>query len=144
MRSSNSPWPHFSHFLPGGDAGLVGIHLIGGFIEIHLEAVPEFLYRRAPGQLAFLDFVELFFEARGEAHVENVLESFSQQPADTFAKQCGREAALILVHVFAFDDRRNNRGVRGRTADTFFFEFLHERRFGVSRRRLGEVLLGTN
>ncbi len=69
---------------------------------------------------------------------------FHEQIADFFAEQRGREAALILVHVLALDDRRDDRGVRGRAADALFFELLHERRFRVARRRLGEVLIGAN
>ncbi len=144
MRSSNSPSPHFSHFCPGRDARLVGFHLVAGFIEVHREAVPEFAHRRAPGKLALFDFVELVFQSRGETNVENILERFHQKIAHFFAQHRGREAALILIHIFALDDRRNDRGIRGRPADSLFFEFLYQRRFRVSRRRLGKVLLGAN
>ena len=73
-------------FFARGDAGLVGIHLIGGFVEVHFEAVPEFFHRCAPGQFAVFDFIELFFEARGEANVENVFEGFHKQAANALAQ----------------------------------------------------------
>src|SRR5690348_15227634 len=125
----------FRAFLVGGDAGLV---------EVFLEAIPEFLDGLAPGELAFLDFVKLVFEARGEADVEDVLETLDEQVADFFAEERGGELPLILVHVFALNDGGNNRGVSGRPADALFLEFLDERRFGVARRRLGEMLLGAD
>src|SRR5271170_7893185 len=129
---------------PGGNPGLVGQHLLVGLIEIHDERIPEFLHRLAPGQLAFFDFVELFLEARGEADVENILETFYQQHADAFAEHGGREAALILGDVFAFDDRGNDGGVGGGAANALFFQFFHQRRVVVTRRRLGEMLVRAN
>src|SRR5690348_10845332 len=79
----------FRAFLVGGDAGLVGLHFAGGFVEVFLEAIPEFLDGLAPGELAFLDFVKLVFEARGEADVEDVLETLDEQVADFFAEERG-------------------------------------------------------
>src|SRR5271155_3879790 len=95
---------------PGGNPGLVGQHLLVGLIEINYERIPEFLHGLAPGEFAFFDFVELFFQARGETHVENVFETFHQQDADAFAKHGRREAALVFRDVFALDDGRNDRG----------------------------------
>ncbi len=130
--------------LSGRNTGFVRDHLFAGVVEIDGEAIPELLDRAAPGHLAFFDFVELVFQAGGEAHVENILEGFHKKVTDFFAEARGREAALVLVHVFALDDGRDDRGVGGRPADAFFFELFHERRFRVTRRRLGKMLLGAD
>src|SRR5262245_1019931 len=95
-------------------------------------------------QLAFLDFVQFLLEARGEGDVENVLETVYQEAADAFTEHGGREAALIFFHVFALDNSGNDRGVGGRAANALFFQILDQRRLGVTRRRLGEMLLGAD
>src|ERR1700683_5424975 len=134
----------FFALLPGRDARLVGFHRTAGFIQIHRKPVPELAYRGAPGELAFLDFVQLVFHARGETNVKDVLERFHQKISDLFAQQRGREAALILIHIFALDNRRDDRGVGRRPADALFFQIFYQRRFRVARRRLGKVLIGAN
>ncbi len=68
----------FFALLPGGNAGFVRKHFIRGFIQVEQERIPEFLYRLAPRQFAFFNFVQLFFKAGGEADVENILEAFDQ------------------------------------------------------------------
>ena len=112
--------------------------------QINFEAIPEFLHRRSPREFAVFDFIQLVFHARGEAHVENILERFHQQIAHLFAQQRRREPALLLVHVLALHNRRNNRRIRGRAANSLFFQFLYQRRFRVPRRRLREMLIGTD
>ena len=134
--------PALLALLPGGNARLVGLHLALGLFEVLREAAIEFLDRFLPGQLAFFDFVELFFHARREAHVENILETLDQQDAHFFAQHGGRKASLILGDVFALDDRGDDRSVGGRAPDAFFFQLLHQRRVVVARRRLGKMLLG--
>ena len=129
---------------PRGNADFVGLERLAGLREVLHERPPEFLYGCLPGKLAFLDFVEFIFQARGEAHVKNVFKTFYQEVGDFFSEQSGGEAALVLVHVLAFDDGRDDRGVGGRASDAFFFEFFYQRRFRVAWRRLGEVLVGAN
>ena len=51
------------------------------------------------------------------------------------------ELAVVFVGVVARLDRRQNLTVRRRTSDSVFFERFDQRRFGVSPRRLSEVLL---
>src|ERR1700742_2284903 len=51
------------------------------------------------------------------------------------------KTALELFDVLALLNRRHDRRISRRAADAFFFECFHERRFGVTRRRLGEMLL---
>ena len=126
------------------DARFVREHLLVGPVEVHDKFFPEFLDGFAPVKLSFLDFVKLFFEARSEGNVEDVLETFHEQTADALAKHGGREATLLFLDVLALDDGGDDRGVRGRAANAFFFQVLDQRRFGVARRRLGEMLLRTN
>src|SRR2546430_814745 len=61
--------------LPGRNAGLVGKHLVIGLVEVNDKFFPELFDGFAPRQLAFFDFVELFFEARGKRDVEDVFET---------------------------------------------------------------------
>ena len=53
----------------------------------------------------------------------------------------GRKFPADLLHVLPLLNCGQNRSVGGRAADAAFFEFFHQRRFVVTRRRLGEVLL---
>ena len=144
MRSSSSPSPHFSHFFAGGDARFVGKHFVVGAIEIDDKFFPEFFHGIAPGELAFFNFVELFFEACGKGDVENIFKAFDQQSAHAFAQHGRRKTALLFCYVFALDDDGNDGGIGRRTADAFFFEFLDESRIVVTGRRLRKVLIGTD
>src|SRR6185437_7075796 len=110
--------------LVGRNPGLVGLHFAFGFFEIVLETFPETLDGFAPGELAFLDFVELIFKARGEADVENILEAFDEELGHFFTEQSGREAALIFGDVLALDDSGDNRGICRWATNAFIFEFF--------------------
>src|SRR5262249_23698086 len=56
--------------------------------------------------------------------------------------QLGRvQATFDLLHVLLFLDGRQNGGVGRRPANALFLELFHQRRFGIARRRLSEVLL---
>ena len=94
----------FFAFLPGSNARFVGQHFVGGFIQVQQERIPKFLYRLAPRQFAFFNFVEFFFEAGGETHVENILKTFHQQHAHALAEHRRREAALVLRDVLPIHD----------------------------------------
>ena len=54
------------------------------------------------------------------------------------------QRTTALIHVSAIDNRGNNARIRGRAADFLLFQRFHERRFGVTRRRLSFVSVGTN
>ncbi len=102
----------FFAFFPRGDAGLVRKHLVVGFVEVNDEFLPEFLDGFAPGQLAFFDFVELFFKPRCKCDVENIFKALDQQRADALAEHGGRKTSLVLGDVFALEERRNDRSIR--------------------------------
>src|SRR3984885_3209535 len=131
-------------FLPGRNARLIREHFVFGLIQVQKERIPEFPHRLTPRQFAILYFVEFFFEAGSEAHVENILETSHQQHADALAEHRRREAALVFCDVLSIDDRRDDRRVSRRPANAFFFEFFYQSRFRVPRRRLGEMLLRAN
>jgi len=48
----------------GRNASLVRKHFVVGLIKVNDELFPEFLDGFAPWQLAFFDFVQLFFKPR--------------------------------------------------------------------------------
>src|SRR5262249_26347718 len=129
--------------LPRGNAGLVGLHLPLGLLEVELKALVESLDRFLPGQLAFLDLVELLLHARGEADIEDVLEALYEQIADLFAEHGGREPALVFADVFAIDNRRNNRSGGGRAAASLLVQLLPQTSFPVRRGRPTAQILGT-
>ena len=73
--------------------------------------------------------------------VEDVVEVFDQQIGDDQSDFGGSELAAVLLHVLAFLNGGENGRVGRRTANAALFQLLHQRRFVVARRRLGEVLL---
>ena len=54
------------------------------------------------------------------------------------------QRTTTLIHVPTIDNRGNNARIRGRAADFLLFQRFHERRFGVTRRRLSFVSVGVN
>ena len=130
--------------LAGRDAGFVGKHFVAGLIQVNNEFFPKLFYRFTPVELAFFDFIEFFFEARRERHVEDVFETFYEQNADSLAKHRWEKTPLLFANVFAFDERGNNVRVCGRAADAVFFQFFHQRRIVETRRRLREMLFGAD
>ena len=91
-------------------------------------------------RLAAGDLVEVLLHARGEVEVDEVAEVLDEQVGDDLADVLGPQPALHHRHVAAIDDRRDRRGVGRRPADAVLLERLDQRRLGVARRRLGEVL----
>ena len=63
-----------------------------------------------------------------------------EQVRDDLADLLGVQAPLLDPDVAAVDDRRDRRRVGRRPADAVLLERLDQRRLGVPRRRLGEVL----
>src|SRR5262245_29872073 len=65
----------------------------------------------------------------------------AQQRGDSERREAGHKRIALPEYVSPANDGGNGRREGGRPADTESFEFLDERRFGVSRRRCGLVLL---
>src|SRR6266481_1694256 len=133
--------PALFALFPGRNPGLVRNHLVAGLIQVHDEFFPELFHRLPPRQLAFFNLVQLFFQPRGEFHVEHVLKTLDQQHAHALAQHGRSEPPLILLHVLALDNRRNNRSIRRRPPDAVLFQLLHQRGFCIPRRRLRKILL---
>ncbi len=141
--STISPWPHLSQALAGRLPFLEVGHLLGGALQVLLEALVEGLERFLVVGLALLDFVELVFHPRRVLDVEDVVEDRMQQLVDQPAAENRRpEPALDLVHVVARLEHGNDRRVGARPADAVLFERLDQRPFVESRGRLRELLLG--
>ena len=105
------------------------------------EAIPEFFQHRQPFGLAFGDEVELVFQLRGEVVVHVAREMLGEKFIHDAADIGGHEAFFIQHHVFALNQGGHNAGVGGGAADAELLQGLHQTRFGITRRRLGEVLL---
>ena len=109
--------------------------------EVLLKLFVEIGEGVGPLLLTVFDFVEFFFQASGVGHVENIAEVFHQKIGHDQSDFRRRKLPAQLGDVLALLNRGQDGGVGGRTADAAFFQFLHQRRFVVARRRLGEVLL---
>src|SRR5258708_638000 len=132
--------PALFALFPGRNPGLVRNHLVAGLIQVHDEFFPELFHGLPPRQLAFFNLVQLFFHPRGVFHVEHVLKTIEHQHAHALAQHRRREPPLILLHVSALDNRRNNRSFRRRPPDAVLFQLLYQRGFCIPRRRLRKML----
>src|SRR6185436_1971960 len=91
--------------------------------------------------LAVRDLVEVLLHLRGEANVDVITEMIPEQTRDGKGREAGHERLALARNVAAALNGRDRRRIRRWAADAFFFEPLHERRFGVTRRRRRLVAL---
>src|ERR1017187_1362070 len=117
-------------------------HVFLGVSEVLGKFMVKLGQSFVPGLLAFFDLVQLLFQTRGVLEVENIFEVLDQQIGDHQANFRGSELASDFLRVHTLLDGAENRRVRRRTTDAALFEFLHQRGFVETRRRLGEMLLG--
>src|SRR5438552_3636605 len=96
---------------PRRDAGLIGKHLVVGLVEVDDEFLPELFDGFAPRQLAFFDFVQLFFEPRGKCHVDDVLETLDKLRVDALVEYGGRISAMYLSDVIVIVQCCNGRRI---------------------------------
>src|SRR5208282_570008 len=105
-----------------------------------VKVVPEVAQKLLPVDLAVRDLVELLLEVGGEVVAdvfgEEGLEESRHQPALVLRD----EPLLLEPHVVAFAQDGDGRGVGRGAADAELFHPFDERRLGVARRRLGEML----
>ena len=64
-----------------------------------------------------------------------------EQIRHRLAKLRRHEVLLFQPGIVAVNECGDDGGIGRRPADAFFFQFAHQRGFGVARRRLGELLL---
>src|SRR5262249_20344309 len=124
-------------------ADLVGLgrrRLFGG-AQHPLQRAVEVLYDRDPFLLAALDLVEALLELGGVAVVGDRLEVVDHERVNGLADVRRMQAPLPDLDVAVVLDGLHGRRVRRRAADAALAQLLDERRLGVARRRLAEVLL---
>ena len=119
---------------------VLALELAALLVDALLERPVERAQQRDPRALAAGDLVELLLHAGGELEVHVLAEVLDQEVRDDLADRLGVEAPLDDLDVAAVHDRRDRGGVRGRPADAVLLERLDQRRLGVARRRLREVL----
>ena len=108
-----------------GDLVAVGVGSFEPFLEGRIELGDEFV-----PILPLFDEVEFFFHIGGEPDVHNVGKILHEKIGDPKRHFGGFHVFPLFFDVFAFIEHRNDRGVRGRTADTLIFHRLDERRGG--------------
>src|SRR6185295_9980547 len=116
-------------------------HVLLDVVDQRDEWLPEFLQRLGPVFFAARHRVELVFERRGEAVLHVLVEVLGKETVDDLADVRRDEPAIVHVDVLAILERRDDGGVGGRATDAVFFQRLDQRGFGVTRWRLGEVLV---
>ena len=114
--------------------------LVVGVLDELRERPPELLEQRHPFALAARHGVERVFHARRELVVDVLREELRQEAVDDAADVGRDESPVLHLDVLAIAQRRDDRGVGRRPADAELLERFDERRFGVARRRLREVL----
>ena len=126
------------HGVVGAHAPLRLLGLAQAGREVRVEGIEHLLPRHIP----LGHRIEALLHLRRKGVIQEVIEIFHEPIGDHFADFLGVEAALIELHVAPILDRGNDRRVGGGAANAPLFELLHQRRFAVARRGLGEVLLG--
>ena len=131
-----------------GDVGHRGVvaahaaHVPLRGLQAAQELVVELIQQALPVQLPGGDFVEMLLHRGGEAVVQQVGETFLQALGHDVAHLLGVESLVLQPHIAAILNRGDDRGVSGGAAYAALFQLAHEAGLAVSRRRLGEVLLG--
>ena len=78
---------------------------------------------------------------RGEFEINDIGETLLHESRDDFAEGRRLEVLPFLGNILAPGDGADGRGICARTADALFLHGADERRFRITRRRLGEALL---
>ena len=104
------------------------------------EVIPERAQHVLVGQLVVGNLVELLLEARGEIVLDVLLEEVLQERGEHPPFVLGDEALLVEPHIAAVAEHLQDRGIGRGPADAELFHALDQRRFGIARRRLGEML----
>ena len=95
-----------------------------------------------PVEIAVRDFVQLTFEGGGEVEFDIFREEIFKECGDHPAFVAGLEAVLLHQYVVAIAEHLKRGGVGRWATNSQFFHALDQRRFGETRRRLCEVLVG--
>ena len=115
-----------------------------GFGDRGGEIAPELGQHGLVVQIARRDLVKLFLQFRGELVAHVFAEEIQQEDRDDPALVLGEQAVLVLADIFAVLDRGDDAGIGRGPADPQLFHLLDQRRLGVARGRLREMLLAQN
>ena len=108
------------------------------------EIAPELAQQVAPFDLVVGDTVELFFEVGGEIIFDIAGKEAFQERDDDAAAVFRHQPALVDADIFAVLQNLQDRGIGRGPADAELLHALDQRGLGVTRRRLGEVLGGSD
>ena len=125
---------HFGRF----DALYLGV----GTLEVAVQWLIELLDHGHPRALALGHLVQLVFEHRGEVEIDDIAELLNQHVVDQCAEIGRLQPPTVAFDVAAVLDRAQGRGVGARATDAALLERFDQGCLAVTRRGLGEVLLG--
>ena len=139
------------HQVPSADVAHLLGHLVGhlderalqrllGALQLGHEIAVKAAQHAAPVDLALLDLVQLLFHRGGKAQIDDVREALKHQGVDHVAQNRRAQILSLLDDVLAAEDGGDGRGVGRRAADALFLHGADQRRLGIARGRLGEVL----
>ena len=111
-----------------------------GVIHRRREFAPELVQHAAPFDTAAGNIIQLVFQVGGEIVLDVAVEEIFQEGGDHPAAVLGHKTAVLEAHIVPFLQHGNDRGIGGRPADTQFLQLFHQAGFGITGRRLGEVL----
>ena len=117
------------------------LKLLFRLLEIALKIAVKLAQHILPRDLTLFDGVQLLFHAGGELCIHDVGEFILHELGHDAAERRDAQELALLDHVLAVENGRNGRRVGRGTADAVLFERADERRVGVARGRLREVLL---
>jgi hypothetical protein len=100
----------------------------------------ERLQQRHPGPFATSDLVELLLHPGREREIHVVAEVLDEQVGHDAGHGLGPQSPLLDPDIPAIDDRGDRRGIGRRATDAVLLERFDQRRLGVARRWLSEVL----
>ncbi len=107
------------------------------------EGLPELLQRHSPALFAARDGIEFILHGGREAVLDVAVEVLGEEAVYDLADVGRYEAPVVHLDVFAVLQGRDDRRIRRGAADSVFLERLDQGGLAVARRRLGEVLSGS-
>src|SRR6266436_7900415 len=111
----------------------------GGF-EVFCEFAVKVVKRISPLNLALFHRVKGLFHSRRVSLVKEIVKACYEKVVDRGAERSRIKAALKLLDIFAIDNRRHDRRVSRRSANSLLFKSFNESRLGVSRWWLRKML----
>ena len=111
-----------------------------GFRYRSREIVPEIAQHLLIVGLACADFIKLVFQIGGKVIADVFAEIIGQECSDQAALILRDQAVFVFFNIAAILNGGHDRRICRRATDAQFFHAFDQRRFGITRRRLGEML----